>query len=135
MCGADYTQCIGLDTDTIIRMCPYDKLTGCQLKYGDTEIRGNDVYEILYNTVQGIMLNIDNNMLTACQNAVDEALIKVCGSAENCDDKIVAMGLGANSLEYKICEYFVDEKNFGINYDLCLADLSQVPDTALGRIF
>ena len=134
MCGADYTQCIGLDTDTIIRMCPYDKLTGCQLKYGDTEIRGNDVYEILYNTVQGIMLNIDNSFLTECQNAVDEALIKVCGSAENCDDKIVAMGLGANSLEYKICEYFVDEKNFGINYDLCLADLSQVPDTALGRV-
>ena len=34
-CGEDYTQCIGLDTDTIIRMCPYDKLVGCQKVYGE----------------------------------------------------------------------------------------------------
>ena len=24
-CGSDYTQCIGLDTDTIIRLCPCQK--------------------------------------------------------------------------------------------------------------
>ena len=83
-CGADYTQCIGLDTDTIIRMCPYDKLVGGQKVYGETDIRGEAVYDELANMVQGIMLGIDNNFLNQCQNAANEAMIKVCGSTEDC---------------------------------------------------
>lgn len=104
-CGSDYTQCVGLDTDTIIRMCPYDKLIGCQKKYGDTEIRGAAVYDEIANMVQGVMLNIDNAMLSKCQNAANEAMIKVCGDNENCDGLAVDNGAGKRSFKYEICQY------------------------------
>ena len=55
-CGEDYTQCIGLDTDSIIRMCPYDKLTGCQKVYGEDKIRGDAVYDELATMVQQYLL-------------------------------------------------------------------------------
>ena len=78
-CGKDYTQCVGLDTDTIIRMCPYDKLTGCQQVYGkEDDIKGNNVYDNISEMIQGIMLGIDNNMMQYCQNAADEAGAGVC---------------------------------------------------------
>ena len=83
-CGKDYSQCVGLDTDSIIKMCPYDKLVGCQKVYGEDNIRGDAVYDELANLVQGIMLNIDNSMLQQCQNAANEAMIKVCGGTEEC---------------------------------------------------
>ena len=104
-CGSDYSQCVGLDTDTIVRMCPYDSLVGCQMVYGEDEIRGDAVYDELANMVQGIMLGIDNSMMELCQNAANEAMIKVCGNTENCDNLTVDENIGARSLEYKICEY------------------------------
>ena len=139
-CGADYTQCIGLDTDTIIRMCPYDALLGCQQVYGaegeegSKNIRGDAVYEELYNMVQGIMLNIDNNMLTQCQKAVDEAMIKVCGDTENCENLTVDDNIGARSLEYKICEYTNHENSLDIDYGKCRNNIEQITDTELGRV-
>jgi len=133
-CGKDYTQCVGLDTDTIIRMCPYDKLTGCQKVYGETEIRGDAVYDELATMVQGIMLNIDNNMLTLCQNAVNEAMIKVCGDTEECDGLAVDENIGARSLEYKICEYKMDANSLDIDYGNCRTNISQIQDTELGRV-
>ena len=133
-CGKDYTQCIGLDTDTIIRMCPYDKLTGCQKVYGETEIRGDAVYEELASMVQGIMLNIDNSFLTECQNAANEAMIKVCGSTEECNGMTVDENIGARSLEYKICEYTMSETGLDLDYSKCRTDVSQIQDVELGRV-
>lgn len=133
-CGKDYTQCIGLDTDTIIRMCPYDKLTGCQKIYGEEEIRGDAVYDELSTMVQGIMLNIDNAFLTECQAAADEAMIKVCGDTENCDGLAVDENIGARSLEYKICEYKLSEKGLDVDYAKCRTDISQIRDSELGRV-
>ena len=133
-CGEDYTQCIGLDTDTIIRMCPYDKLVGCQKIYGETEIRGNEVYDELANMVQGIMLNIDNNFLLECQAAANEAMIKVCGDTENCNSLAVDENIGARSLEYKICEYGLTSDQIVISQENCFADVSQIPDEMLGRV-
>ena len=98
-CGEDYTQCIGLDTDTIVHMCPADKLVGCQ------DATHNADYVYLEQVAQGIFLNIDNNMLTACQRAADAAMIKVCGSTENCDDLVVDNGAGTRSFKYEICKY------------------------------
>jgi hypothetical protein len=98
-CGEDYTQCIGLDTDTIVEMCPADKLVGCQ------DAAHNADYVYLEQVAQGIFLNIDNNMLTACQRAADAAMIKVCGSTENCDDLVVDNGAGTRSFKYEVCEY------------------------------
>ena len=133
-CGEDYTQCIGLDTDTIVRMCPYDTLVGCQEIYGDTEIRDDDVYEQLYSIAQGVFLNIDNNMLTECQNAADEAMITVCGDDQTCSNLTVDENIGARSLEYKICEYTNYDNSLQIDYGRCRTDVSQILDTELGRV-
>ena len=134
MCGPDYTQCVGLDTDTIMHMCPYQALVGCQQVYGETEILGNDVYTELSNMVQGIMLNIDNNMLTKCQQAADESMVRVCGDAENCENLTTDDNLGARALEYKICEYTASENSLDIDYDNCRTDVSQITDEELGRV-
>ena len=83
-CGADYTQCVGLDTDTIVEMCPVDKLPGC--KYDSTGADDkNYVYKNLEKIATGIFLNIDNNLLTACQKAVQSKVLEVCGSLSECD--------------------------------------------------
>ncbi len=84
-CGQDYTQCIGLDTDTIIRMCPYEKLTGCQKVYGEDNITDDAVYDQLASLVQGIFLNIDNNFLSECQNKLTQKMVEVCGDTLSCD--------------------------------------------------
>ncbi|MCM1294701.1 MAG: hypothetical protein NC311_04015 [Muribaculaceae bacterium] len=133
-CGKDYTQCVGLDTDTIIRMCPYDKLTGCQKVYGDTDIRGDAVYDELATMVQGIMLNIDNNLLDFCQNAANEAMIKVCGDTENCDALTTDDHIGAGTLSYGICHYTIDGDNTNIDYKSCRTSVDQIQDTELGRV-
>lgn len=137
-CGKDYTQCVGLDTDTIVRMCPYDKLVGCQQVYsgeaGKESIRDEAVYDVLANMVQGIMLSIDNNMLEYCQNAANEAMIKVCGDTENCNGLAVDENIGARSLDYKICEYTSSGDSLDINYSRCRTDVSQIQDSELGRI-
>ena len=104
-CGSDYSQCIGLDTDTIMRMCPYEKLVGCQMVYGETEIRGAAVYDEISTMVQGVMLNIDNTMLSKCQNAANEAMIKVCGDTENCNGLAVDSDAGTRSFKYQVCQY------------------------------
>lgn len=108
-CGEDYTQCIGLDTDSIIRMCPHDALPGCQKVYAGEDIRGDKVYDELANMIQGIMLTIDNNFLTECQKAADEAMIKICGDTESCATLSVDSKMGTRTLEYKICEYTLNE--------------------------
>lgn len=100
-CGADYTQCIGLDTDTIVQMCPRDKLVGCY----NSKKPEQDVYDELAEIATGIFLNIDNNMLTACQRAADAAMIRVCGSTENCDELAVDTGTGTRSFKYEVCQY------------------------------
>ena len=134
-CGADYSQCVGLDTDTIIRMCPYDKLTGCQQKYGETDVRDDAVYDALSTMITGLMVNIDNSLLTACQNAVDTAMLRVCGDTTNCNNLTVnTANLGANSLDYKICEYALTEDRMFINYESCYSDATKIPDTDLGRV-
>ena len=136
-CGSDYTQCIGLDTDTIIRMCPEDLLIGCQNYNGGStdDPTGNpkeDFYTNLEPLVQGIILNVDNAMLTECQQALDEAMIKVCGDTEDCSNLTTDDNIGARSLEYKICEYSGNDKSMVINYNNCRPDVSQITDAELG---
>jgi hypothetical protein len=107
-CGSDYTQCVGLDTDTIVRMCPYDKLVGCQLEYSDpskANVTGEGVHDKLADLIEGIMLSIDNNMLNLCQKAANDAMIKVCGDTENCDSLAVDDNAGTRSLKYEVCKY------------------------------
>lgn len=77
-CGSDYSQCIGLDMDSIIAMCPTDKLVGCQengVKKSLAEIS---------DLVMGIFLNIDNMMLNQCQQAVTTKMLEICGDTGTC---------------------------------------------------
>ena len=133
-CGEDYTQCIGLDTDSIIRMCPYDKLTGCQKVYGEDNIRGDAVYEELASMVQGIMLTIDNNFLKECQNAADEAMIKVCGDTTDCNALAIDDGVGSRTLDYKVCEYGMTADGQGMEIKGCRANIDMITDAELGRV-
>ena len=85
-CGSDYTQCIGLDTDAIVRLCPYEKLAACRLQGDSKTVKTEDeIYDELANIAQGIFLSIDNNLLTGCQSAANTAMIKVCGGTDTCD--------------------------------------------------
>lgn len=133
-CGKDYTQCIGMTTDTIVDMCPYEKLLGCQYKYGEKNItpaNEEKMDEEIFNLVQGIFMNIDNAMLAECQSALDEAMLRVCGTTEDCDALTVDDYLGGRTLEYKLCAW--DYKTNSISND-CRNDVSQIQDYELGSI-
>lgn len=131
-CGPDYTQCVGLDTDTIMRICPYDTLVGCQQVYGAQNIRGNAVYDELYNVAQGIFLNIDNEMLDYCNAALEEATIDACGDLDTCQKFVNNDAIGTRSLEYKICDYVLDEES--VHYGNCRTSVNQITDEELGRV-
>ncbi len=131
-CGADYSNCVGLSTEQIIRMCPYDKLTGCKNVY-DNELTSDQVYENLTNVVQGIILNIDNELLAVCQAAVDNAAVRACGENLDCGNLINLDTIGTTSLDYKICEVEVDGGTVSIK-DNCFRDVSMIPDNYLGRV-
>ena len=133
-CGPDYTQCVGLDTDTIMRICPYDTLVGCQQVYGARNIRGSAVYDELYNVAQGIFLNIDNEMLDYCNAALEEATIDACGDLDTCQKFVNNDAIGTRSLEYKICDYAVSEDMSQIAYGNCRTNVSQISDAELGRV-
>lgn len=98
-CGADYTQCVGLDTDTIVKMCPRDKLVGCY----NSKKPDQDVYDELAEIATGVFLNIDNNMLATCQKALDTAMLRVCGSTTDCNELTSDGLIGSRSLKYNIC--------------------------------
>ncbi len=131
-CGADYSNCVGLSTEQVIKMCPYDKLLGCKDVYGE-DIKSNAVYEKLYATVQGIILNIDNAMLATCQAAVDAAAYRACGPDLDCAGLVDLETIGATSLDYKICEASVTEKSMDVT-DTCYRDVALIPDSNLGRV-
>ena len=131
-CGADFSQCVGLSTEQIIRMCPYDKLTGCQSVH-DKDLTSNEVYANLNNVVQGIILNVDNKMLTTCQAAVDAAAIRVCGEDLECGTLVNLDTIGTTSLDYKICEYMAFSDGV-IFTNHCYDDPSLISDEDLGRV-
>ena len=133
-CGPDYTQCVGLDTDTIMRICPYDTLVGCQQVYGARNIRGNAVYDELYNVAQGIFLNIDNEMLDYCNAALEEATIDACGDLDTCKTLVDDTLLGTRSLNYEVCEIVFLDNGMSIAYQNCVANAGLVPDEKLGRV-
>jgi hypothetical protein len=105
-CGKDYTQCIGLDTDTIVRMCPSDKLAACRYQDKSRSVKTEDeIYAELENIATGIFLSIDNNLLSECQRVADAAMIKVCGTTEDCNDLVIDDDAGTRSFQYQVCQY------------------------------
>ena len=92
-CGPDYTQCIGLHMESIIDLCPMDKLVSCQYDKGELEggytknnIKSDaEIRAELQIIAQGIFLNIDNNLLSTCQKAAQTKVLEICGSLTNCE--------------------------------------------------
>lgn len=95
-CGENYAGCVGLSTDVIMDLCPTVKLTACQDKdfSADTSLSGDygdeDPVRAYVNKIaDGIALSIDNNLLLTCQNALNQAIINVCGDTEECSQLVI----------------------------------------------
>ncbi len=127
-CGKDYSNCIGLDTDSVMNMCHRDKLTACYSSAYGEDTQAQEDY--IYSVAQGLILNVDNEMLAQCQKAANEAMIKVCGSTESCDAMTIADGVGAHALEYKICEYAVGTEG-EYAFSNCKQDMNLIMDEDL----
>ncbi|MEE1111282.1 MAG: hypothetical protein UIH99_03655, partial [Alphaproteobacteria bacterium] len=96
-CGTDYTQCIGLDLNAIMDMCPLDKLVACDSsEYGTN---ADEKRNYIANVAQGIFLNIDNNMLQACENAINTKMIEICGSTNYCSFADANTLIGSGSIQ------------------------------------
>ena len=100
ICGKDFSNCVGLDTQTIGEMCPEQKLVACMTD-GDINTARDYVAEV----AQGLALQIDNDLFDVCQNALNEAMVKVCGDTESCDTFALDEGAGTRSFKYQICKY------------------------------
>ena len=134
-CGSDYSQCIGLDTNIIMRMCPYDKLPGCQKVYGKEKVQADAVYDEVAQIIEGVILNIDNEMLATCETAVDKAMTKICGDTASCAQAALGTKIGSQSLSYQVCQYSTDspDSTKGFKWFDCRSDINEISDYELGR--
>ena len=136
-CGSDYSECIGLDTESIGNLCPVDKLTACVSdgKYADGKNGANTaaIREYVAEIAQGLALQIDNALLTACRNAVNDSIVRVCGDNETCDSMIDTT-LGTTSLDYKVCQIITDANNtyITVNQAACKESSAQITKEELG---
>ena len=98
-CGENYTQCVGLDTDTIVGMCPAESLTACMYEGQGKKVKtSQEIYEELLKVAEGVFLSIDSNMLTQCQKAANAAMVNVCGDTASCDAFAENSVIGTESL-------------------------------------
>ncbi len=123
-CGKDYSQCIGFDNEFIVAMCPEDKLVACYKQYGKDEVKVRDT---LAQVANGILLNIDNDLLKACEQAVADAMVKYCGSEYDCNG-LLNDDLGAHSLTLRFCR-----QNGSEEYNDCRLSVDSITDIELGR--
>jgi len=101
-CGTDYSECIGLDTEYIaLELCPYDKLTACMSDKKDRDT----VREYVSQIAMGLALQIDNALVEACQNAVNDAMIRVCGDTESCETANFDLSSLAAIIKPMACKY------------------------------
>ena len=116
-CGSDYSECIGLSSLTIINICPTDVLTACRTATDGKNYTGEALEEYVAQIAQGLMIQMDNSLLAACQNAANEAMIRVCGDTESCDITMGTNGV-TDTLSYQICE--------AGNANNCKSDVSMI---------
>ena len=96
-CGSDYSNCIGLDQEAVMALCPLEKVVACNSsEYGDSKEK---IQEYIYNIAQGVFLSIDNNLLQTCQNAVTAKMMEICGGTDICYLRDINTELGTGSLQ------------------------------------
>ena len=95
-CGADYSNCIGMDFDYIHEMCPVDKLVVCK------QDRGKDfTMAELDSMLMGLFLNIDNKALDNCEKVAEEKMLELCGSTTDCNRFAADDYIGTSSVRYQ----------------------------------
>ena len=99
-CGKDYEGCIGLSTQDIGNLCPFQKLTACMTEKKDEATVRDYVAQI----GSGLALNIDNNMLTHCQTALKTAMLTYCGAEDSCPNAKVDEGVFKGSMHVELCK-------------------------------
>jgi hypothetical protein len=92
-CGTDFSQCVGLDYDTMHALCPLDKLVVC--KQNNPNFSMNDIDSML----MGLYLNVDNAALENCQNLVETKMKEICGSTADCNRFAADDTIGTGSLQ------------------------------------
>ncbi len=91
-CGADFSNCIGMDYNYIHDICPVDSLVVC--KANNPKFSMDDLDSML----MGLYLNIDNSAMEQCQNLVDEKMTEICGSTTDCNKFAADDTIGTGSL-------------------------------------
>lgn len=107
-CGEDYVGCVGLDTDTIMDLCPPQKLMACQEKHNND---AQKVRQYVAQVAQGLALNIDNSFAEKCQEAAEASMVKVCGDKESCAGFSFDSSVGAAPLSYRVCPMVMDPES------------------------
>ena len=94
-CGADFSNCLGLDMNALHKICPLEKLVVC--RQGNKDFTVDDFDEMAYS----IYMNIDNSYADFCQQRAQDMMIEVCGDLNSCNVFADQSYLGANSLAYQ----------------------------------
>ncbi len=102
-CGADYSGCVGLNSSAVAELCPAEKLLSCQDREKGNEAGVASVTDYIEKIAQGIALNIDNKFATACQNAADAAMTRICGDTESCENVDFDLNTMLSLQEVKAC--------------------------------
>jgi len=121
-CGSDYSECIGLSTESVGNLCPIDKLTACVQNGNYSDV--NEIKDYVAQVAMGLALQVDNALATACQNAANEAMINVCGDTESCESAVVDLSSLASVIRPRACT--IDANG---EIGTCYANVSAIPDT------
>ena len=119
-CGDDYSECIGLTVEAVGNLCPYQKLTACMTS--ETYTTAASVREYVAEIAQGLALQVDNALASACQNAVNEAMINVCGDTESCESAVVDLSSLTSVIRPRACTI-----NNNGEIGTCYANVSAIP--------
>lgn len=123
-CGEGYVNCIGLDKDTIVKMCTNSatnfKLMACQSKFNNNQY---EVQNYVAQVAQGLILNMDNATLKMCEEAGKKAMTAFCGSDTTCSGEKVTQNVTFNA---------TDSLSSKLAYTYCPAN-SRTGDVDYGR--
>lgn len=105
-CDSDFSGCIGLTTESIVSLCPYQKLTACMTADSNGFLDSTDedsIKDYVAQIAQGLSIQVDNALATACQNAVNEAMINICGDTDSCESAQFDLSSLAHMIRPQIC--------------------------------
>ncbi len=125
-CGENYLGCVGMSVDQIVALCPIDKLSACQEQFDRSDSGVAKARNYISQVIMGLKLQISNGIADRCQEAMDKAMVKLCGAADSCE-KFTLDNVQYDALVAKACTSASD-----ICYDS--VDLAPQDDIIKGKI-